>query len=252
MLAALRPCCCRARSILSISVNATHLKTTQYRRIGSTTLPVRDQSIQVDEHDEVDLEDLGQSSQLSSILAGPSKRPEVVVTRPTRFNKPGLSRDILQYLKDFPHALLLCRVGQFYEVSGPVRPSDTFQRVTCCELGPSSHTPLQSYFDQAIEISDILKIRLTSKSMEGTRYPMCGFPIAQLDKSLEKLVRTNNRFVAICDEQRHYDDKGSLKAITRKVVRVVTPGMFLAFFVCFSSISLPRLTLWRFMPPQAH
>jgi DNA mismatch repair ATPase MutS len=82
----------------------------------------------------------------------------------------------------------------------------------------------QSYFDQAIEIADLLKIRLTSKSMEGTRYPMCGFPIAQLDKFLEKLVRENNRFVAICEEEKHYDDNGSLKKITRKVVRVVTPG----------------------------
>lgn len=73
-------------------------------------------------------------------------------------------------------------------------------------------------------IADLLKIRLTSKSMEGTKYPMCGFPIAQLDKFLEKLVRENNRFVAICEEQKHYNDMGVLKSITRKVVRVVTPG----------------------------
>lgn len=58
---------------------------------------------------------------------------------------------------------------------------------------------------------------------------MCGFPIAQLDKFLEKLVRENNRFVAICEEHRHYDDSGILKSITRKVVRVVTPGRTCVF-----------------------
>lgn len=53
---------------------------------------------------------------------------------------------------------------------------------------------------------------------------MCGFPVAQLDKYLEKLVRDHNRFVAICDEQKHYDELGNFKYITRKVIRVVTPG----------------------------
>jgi DNA mismatch repair ATPase MutS len=53
---------------------------------------------------------------------------------------------------------------------------------------------------------------------------MCGFPIGQLDKFLEKLVRENNRFVAICDEHKHYDAEGNFKYITRRVVRVVTPG----------------------------
>ena len=62
--------------------------------------------------------------------------------------------------------------------------------------------------------------------MESKRYPMCGFPIAQIDKFLEKLVREQNKFVAICEETKHYDDAGNMKYITRKVVRVVTPGLF--------------------------
>jgi len=60
--------------------------------------------------------------------------------------------------------------------------------------------------------------------MESKRYPMCGFPIAQMDKYLEKLVRECNRFVAICEETKHYDKQGNMRNITRKVVRVVTPG----------------------------
>lgn len=64
-----------------------------------------------------ELEHLGQSPQLRSLLAGPGKRADVVVKRPTSFKKAGLARDLLKHLQDFPHALLLCRVGQFYEVS---------------------------------------------------------------------------------------------------------------------------------------
>ena len=102
---------------------------------------------------------------------------------------------------------------------------------------PNSYnlTSIQSYFDQAIVIADLLKIRLTSKSMDSKRYPMCGFPIAQMDKFLEKLVREHNRFVAICEETKHYDKSGIAKYITRKVVRVVTPGPSHSFLLIHSS-----------------
>ncbi len=61
--------------------------------------------------------------------------------------------------------------------------------------------------------------------MGGKLYPMCGFPIGQLDKYLEKLVREHNRFVAKCEETKEYNKRtGVLTQITRKVVRVVTPG----------------------------
>lgn len=45
-------------------------------------------------------------------------RPELVVHRPalSTFRKPGFPKDLLRWLKEFPHALLLVRVGQFYEV----------------------------------------------------------------------------------------------------------------------------------------
>lgn len=45
-------------------------------------------------------------------------KPEIHVRRPTRstFKKPGFAKDLIRNLEDFPHALLLTRVGQFYEV----------------------------------------------------------------------------------------------------------------------------------------
>jgi DNA mismatch repair ATPase MutS len=84
--------------------------------------------------------------------------------------------------------------------------------------------------------------------MESKRYPMCGFPIAQMDKYLEKLVRECNRFVAICEETKHYDKQGNMRNITRKVVRVVTPGKFAsrAYFVCDEvNISIQARSLTR-------
>ena len=47
-----------------------------------------------------------------------AQKPEVIVHRPTirSFSKPGFGKDLVKHLQDFPHALLLCRVGQFYEV----------------------------------------------------------------------------------------------------------------------------------------
>lgn len=86
--------------------------------------------------------------------------------------------------------------------------------------------------------------------MESKRYPMCGFPIAHMDKFLEKLVREHNRFVAICEETKHYDKSGNLQRISRKVTRVVTPGESghsLPLLLCCQEESLPtslKLVLW--------
>ena len=50
--------------------------------------------------------------------ASATQKAELIVQRPTvkSFSKAGLGKDIAKHLQDFPHALLLCRVGQFYEV----------------------------------------------------------------------------------------------------------------------------------------
>ncbi|KAF8807596.1 hypothetical protein BYT27DRAFT_7223410 [Phlegmacium glaucopus] len=98
-------------------------------------------------------------------------------------------------LKRFPHCLLLTRVGQFYE----------------------------SYFDQAVEISRLLNIKLTSRKLKGERIAMCGFPIIHLDRHLKTLVQHEKRFVAMCEEFPRYTKSG-FKEFDRRVSRVITPG----------------------------
>ncbi|KAK2461757.1 hypothetical protein APHAL10511_006220 [Amanita phalloides] len=109
--------------------------------------------------------------------------------------RTGLAQEILDNLNQFPHCLLLTRVGQFYE----------------------------SYFDQAAEIARLLNIKLTTRKWSGQRVFMCGFPLMQLDKYLKILVQHNKRFVSLCEEFPRYSENG-VKEFERRVVRIVTPG----------------------------
>lgn len=85
---------------------------------------------------------------------------------------------------------------------------------------------------------------------------MCGFPIAQMDKFMEKLVREHNKFVAICEEDKHFDKHGNLVKIVRKVVRVVTPGQcagsVMKRCVSLASIKSQGLTHRFHSPPSRH
>lgn len=92
-------------------------------------------------------------------------------------------------------------------------PYDTFAKLTL----------LQSYFDQAIEISRLLNIKLATRKWDGQRIAMCGFPLMHIDKYLKVLVQTNKRFVAMCEEFPKYLAAGT-KEFERRVVRVITPG----------------------------
>ncbi|KAL1740026.1 muts domain V-domain-containing protein [Schizophyllum fasciatum] len=123
---------------------------------------------------------------------------------------------ILYNLEKFPDCLLLTRVGQFYE----------------------------SYFSQAAEIASLLNIKLTTRKWGGQRVPMCGFPLAHLDKYLRVLVEGNKRLVAMCEEfpilaaennsanggkSDSIEGKGtrappSRGGFERRVTRVITPG----------------------------
>ena len=81
----------------------------------------------------------------------------------------------------------------------------------------------QSYFDQAIEISRLLNIKLTSRKWNGERVAMCGFPLLHLDRHLKTLVQQEQRFVAICEEFLVYTSPTS-KEFERRITRIVTPG----------------------------
>ncbi|KAG8894833.1 DNA mismatch repair ATPase msh1, partial [Tulasnella sp. 417] len=139
--------------------------------------------------------DWRQTTKKSASLV-PTLIPSVVNTSPTAptgssLPTTQLAVDIIENLAKFPHCILLTRVGNFYE----------------------------SYFDQAIEVAQLLTIKLTTRLWGGGRVPMAGFPLAHLDRHLKRLVQGHKRFAAICEEFKSSDG-----GFERRVVRVVTPG----------------------------
>jgi len=97
----------------------------------------------------------------------------------------------------YPDALLLFRVGDFYETFGT----------------------------DAIKAAGILGIVLTKRRNGAASYvELAGFPHHSLDTYLPKLVRAGNR-VAICDQLE--DPKLTKKIVKRGVTELVTPGVSL-------------------------
>lgn len=94
-----------------------------------------------------------------------------------------------------PEAVLLYRVGDFYE----------------------------SYSDDAVLISKVLGIVQTKKSNGDKGYiEMAGFPHHAIDAYLPKLVRAGYK-VAVCDQLE--DPKFAKKLVKRGVTELVTPGV---------------------------
>ena len=97
----------------------------------------------------------------------------------------------------YPDALLLFRVGDFYETFGA----------------------------DAIKAAGILGIVLTKRRNGAASFvELAGFPHHSLDTYLPKLVRAGNR-VAICDQLE--DPKLTKKIVKRGVTELVTPGVSL-------------------------
>ncbi|MEQ8473023.1 MAG: DNA mismatch repair protein MutS [Marinoscillum sp.] len=97
----------------------------------------------------------------------------------------------------YPGALLLFRVGDFYETFG----------------------------EDAVKASKILEIVLTKRANgSASHIELAGFPHHSLDTYLPRLVRAGNR-VAICDQ---LEDPKSVKGIVKRgVTELVTPGLSL-------------------------
>ncbi len=94
-----------------------------------------------------------------------------------------------------PNALLLFRLGDFYE---------TFE-------------------DDARVVSQVLGITLTKRANgKASHVPLAGFPHHALDNYLPKLVQAGHR-VAICEQLE--DPKAARKIVKRDVVEIVTPGV---------------------------
>ncbi|TDI79039.1 MAG: DNA mismatch repair protein MutS [Bacteroidetes bacterium] len=96
----------------------------------------------------------------------------------------------------YPDALLLFRVGDFYETFG----------------------------EDAVRAAGILNITLTARNNGGDRIELAGFPYHSLNTYLPKLVRAGCR-VAICDQLE--DPKKTKKIVKRGVTELVTPGVSL-------------------------
>jgi DNA mismatch repair protein MutS len=94
----------------------------------------------------------------------------------------------------YPHALLLFRLGDFYEL----------------------------FYEDAMLAARELQITLTSRNREkGQPIPMCGVPYHAADGYVAKLIRAGFK-IAICDQM---EQPGPGKKIVRReVVRVITPG----------------------------
>ena len=106
-----------------------------------------------------------------------------------------LMKQYLDIKAKYPGAILLFRVGDFYETFG----------------------------EDAIKAAQILGIVLTKRANgSASHIELAGFPHHSLDTYLPKLVRAGQR-VAICDQLE--DPKLTKKIVKRGVTELVTPGV---------------------------
>ena len=93
-----------------------------------------------------------------------------------------------------PNALLLFRLGDFYEL----------------------------FYDDAVTAARELEITLTARNKEkGQPIPMCGVPFHAAENYIARLIQKGYR-VAICDQTE--EPSKATKLVKREVTRVVTPG----------------------------
>jgi len=108
-----------------------------------------------------------------------------------------LMKQYNQIKSKHPDALLLFRVGDFYE----------------------------TFSDDAIKTAEILNITLTRRANGSASYiELAGFPFHALDTYLPKLVRAGQR-VAICEQLE--DPKLTKTIVKRGITELITPGISL-------------------------
>ncbi len=124
----------------------------------------------------------------------PAKKPEPKVeTQKSISHETPLLKQYQEMKKKHPDAILIFRVGDFYEIFG----------------------------NDAREASEILGITLTTRANgSSSRIELSGFPHHALDTYLPKLVRAGKR-VAICEQ---LEDPKLKKTTKQKVVEKVTPN----------------------------
>ncbi|MEO1434397.1 MAG: DNA mismatch repair protein MutS [Bacteroidota bacterium] len=115
-------------------------------------------------------------------------------TKNTKPKQTPLMRQYFEVKAKYPDAILLFRVGDFYETFG----------------------------EDAKTAAGVLGITLTARNNGGDKTPLAGVPFHALDTYLPRLVRAGFR-VAIC-EQLEKPSKEK-KLVKRGVTEVVTPGV---------------------------
>ncbi len=109
--------------------------------------------------------------------------------------KPSLMmQHYLQMKEQYKDCILFYRLGDFYEL----------------------------FYEDAIEISNVLDLTLTGKNCGlDERAPMCGVPYHAAEGYIAKLVSLGYK-VAVCEQLT--EPKKGVKIVERDVVRVITPG----------------------------
>src|SRR6202030_4491478 len=105
-----------------------------------------------------------------------------------------LMRQYNSIKEQVPHALLMFRLGDFYEL----------------------------FFEDAVIAARDLEITLTSRNKEkGAAIPMCGVPYHAAEGYVARLINKGYR-VALCDQM---EEAGAgKKLVKREITRIVTPG----------------------------
>ena len=123
------------------------------------------------------------------------RRNHLILTTPKHIVETPLMKQYYAVKAKHPDAVLLFRVGDFYETFG----------------------------EDAIRASSILGITLTKRANgAASSVELAGFPHHALDNYLPKLVRAGQR-VAICEQLE--DPKLTKKIVKRGITELVTPGV---------------------------
>jgi DNA mismatch repair protein MutS len=125
----------------------------------------------------------------------PNTQNKIPLAKQKKAVETPLMKQYYQMKEKHPDAILLFRVGDFYE---------TFE-------------------NDAIRASEILGITLTKRANGSASYvELAGFPHHAIDTYLPKLVRAGMR-VAICEQLE--DPKKTKKLVKRGIIELVTPGV---------------------------
>ena len=125
-----------------------------------------------------------------------------------------LMKQYNQIKAKYPDALLLFRIGDFYETFG----------------------------EDAIKAAGVLGIVLTHRNNGGDRTELAGFPHHSLNTYLPKLVKAGMR-VAICDQLE--DPKQTKTIVKRGVTELITPGVALNDDILHARTNNFLAALWQ-------